>query len=534
MKKILSIVLAAALLLSLCSFASAEDWDAKSEAVWAEKWADVDTSEHVVINYMTTGDAPSAANAGAQDEMLAELNKILTEKVNAEINIVWISWTDYLANYNLRIAAMDGAIDLIGSSTDWLDAWPNAKRGGFLELGTDMLEKYAPVTYASVPQDHWDVCTYEGNIYFIPEDNYSQWTNHGFAYRMDWAKEAGLENGCQTWADLTTYVKYVKATYGDKLLALWDTDGTAYPASGYICSYAKWRSIDGLASGALWGGYLDDPYTINCLYLVETDKLVEYAKLMKEWDEIGVWPTDVLSNTGADNRDEFRKGKVALEQHHTQTWLSLVSPKADTNNTMYVDDPDADVGFYYWGKEAGYVTRDLVTHGVAAVSAASKNPERTLMVYDLLRNDKECYDLFNYGLAGRSYAIDENGMRYTPDTYSADKDGISTNWWWGRNDELEIPSAAMNWDAINKLYEEYEKIAVMYPYEAFVFDNTNVQSYINQCNEIYNTYMKYLCFGQYSETPEEKVAEFQEALKAAGVDEVTAELQAQIDATYKK
>jgi len=27
-----------------------------------------------------------------------------------------------------------------------------------------------------------------------------------------------LENGCQTWADLTTYLKYVKETYGDKLL----------------------------------------------------------------------------------------------------------------------------------------------------------------------------------------------------------------------------------------------------------------------------------------------------------------------------
>ena len=531
MKKFLSILLAAMMVFGLCGLAGAESPVAKAADTWAEKWADVDTSKHVVINYMTTGDAPST---GANAEMLAELNKILTDKVNAEINIVWISWTDYLANYNLRIASMDGSIDLIGSSTDWLDAWPNAKRGGFLELSPEMLEKYAPVTWASVPKEHWDVCTYEGDIYFIPEDNYSQWTNHGFIYRLDWAKEAGLENGCQTWADLTTYVKYVKATYGDKLIALWDTDGTAYPASGYICSFAKWRNIDGLASGALWGGYLDDPYTINCLYLVETDKLVEYAKLMKEWDEIGVWPTDVLSNTGADNRTEFRQGKTALEQHHTQTWTGIVSPKADPNNTMYQDDPDADVGFYYWGKEAGYVTRDLVTHGVAAVSAASENPERTLMVYDLLRNDADCYNLFNYGLKDRTYAIDENGMRYQPDTFDNDKDSISTNWWWGRNDDLEIPSAAMNWDAINALYDEYNAIAVMYPYEAFVFDNTNVQSYINQCNEIYNTYMKYICFGQYDKTPEEIVAEFQDALRSAGVDEVTAELQAQIDATYKK
>ena len=106
--------------------------------------------------------------------------------------------------------------------------------------------------------------------------------------------------------------------------------------------------------------------------------------------------------------------------------------------------------------------------------------------------------------------------------------------WWGRNDALEIPSSAMNWDAINALYDEYDQIAVMYPYEAFVFDNSMVQSYINQCNEIYNTYMKYICFGQYSGTAEEIVAEFQNALRAAGVDEVTAELQAQIDATYGK
>ena len=531
MKKLFALTMAAVMALSTMAFATPqEDYDAQSEAIWAETWADVDTSEHVVINYMTTGDAPTT---GANEEMLAALNEILTEKANAELNIVWISWTDYLANYNLRIASMDGSIDLIGSSTDWLDAWPNAKNGGFLELDEEMLAKYCPVTWQTVPQEHWDVCTYEGDIYFIPEDNYAQWTNHGFAYRLDWAHEAGIEGEIKNWDEMTTYVKYVKETYGDDLIAVWDTDGTAYVASGYICDTVKWRSIDGIANGAIYGGYLDDPYTINCLYLEETDKLVEFAKLMKEWDEIGVWPTDVLSNTGADNREEFRQGKVGLEQHHTQTWTGLVSPLSSTSNTMYIDDEDADVGFYYWGKQAGYVTRDLVTHGVAAVSAASKNPERTLMVYDLLRNDKECYDLFNYGLEGRSYALDEEGYRYTPDTYVAENDSISTNWWWGRNDNLEIRSALMEWDKIEALYAEYDAIEEMYPYEAFIFDNYEVEDYVKNCNETYSTYMKKICFGQYDETPEEMVAEFQQALRDAGVEEVIAELQAQIDATYK-
>ena len=210
MKKLLSLVLAVVMLLGVAAAAES------SADVWAEAWAGIDTSEHVVINYMTTGDAPTT---GANEEMLAEINALLTEKVNAEINIVWISWTDYLANYNLRIASMDGTIDLIGSSTDWLDAWPNAKRGGFLELSEEMLETYAPVTWASIPKEHWDVCTYNGTIYFIPEDNYSQWTNHGFAYRLDWAKEAGLENGVQTWEEMTEYLEYVKDEYGDDLIA---------------------------------------------------------------------------------------------------------------------------------------------------------------------------------------------------------------------------------------------------------------------------------------------------------------------------
>ena len=116
MKKFLCLLLACVMALGVMAYAEGISVD-NAEDVWAETWADVDTSNHVVINYMTTGDAPTT---GANAEMMAALNEILTEKVNAELNIVWISWTDYLANYNLRIASMDGSIDLIGSSTDSL------------------------------------------------------------------------------------------------------------------------------------------------------------------------------------------------------------------------------------------------------------------------------------------------------------------------------------------------------------------------------------------------------------------------------
>ena len=45
--------------------------------------------------------------------------------------------------------------------------------------------------------------------------------------------------------------------------------------------------------------------------------------------------------------------------------------------------------------------------------------------------------------------------------------------------------------------------------------------------------MKQIAFGKYSGTAEEIVAEYQAALEAAGINEVTEELQRQISAVYQ-
>ena len=125
-----------------------------------------------------------------------------------------------------------------------------------------MLKTYAPLTYAQVPAENWDKCKYNGEIYFLPEDHFTQWTNHGFMYRMDWAKEAGLENGVHSWEDLTTYFKSVKEKHPDVLP--WDSDGThnVQLVGGWMASHTDFISIDGICAGALYGGRTNDPYTL--------------------------------------------------------------------------------------------------------------------------------------------------------------------------------------------------------------------------------------------------------------------------------
>ncbi|MCD8074698.1 MAG: substrate-binding domain-containing protein [Lachnospiraceae bacterium] len=508
------------------TFALAEETD-----YWAN-WGDIDTSEHVVINYMTTGDKPTGEALDNLNAMLEQLNAILTEKVNAEIEIYYIEWTDYLSNYNLTLASMDGSVDLVGTASDWLDAWPNAKNGAFLELSEDMLSTYAPATYASVPAENWDMCKYNGEIYLMPEDNYAQWTNHGFAYRLDWAREAGLEDGVHSWEDMTTYFQYVTEAYPD--IQAWDSDGTNYATmvGGWISSKTNYVSIDGINSGAMWGGTKDDLYTVYSPYATETDLLVEFAEMMKSWDDMGVWVTDVLNNTDASNRDEFRVGLSAAEQHHTQTWTDLCSDTAA--NTIYEDDEDAEVGFFYFGEESQNIVALSITHGAMAVSAASANPERALMVYDLIRNDEECYRLFNYGIEGVSYEITDDGYKTTPEGYDSETQNINgmTNYWWGRNDDLEIKSAELNWDAIDELYAIYDEIKIEYPYGQFVANVDEISYMIDNISEIHTNYMKQIAYGKFTGTAEEIVAEYQAALASAGIDDVTAELQAQFDELY--
>ena len=477
------------------------------------------SNHHVIITYLTTGDKPKHSGTS---EMLEKLNERLTKLVNAELEIYYIPWNNYQTNYNLKLTEKDGSIDLIGTATDWLDAWKNAGLGNFMALSDDMIKTYAPKTWASVTPEHWNVCRLNGDIYFFPEDNYTQWTNHGFMYRTDWAKEAGL-NGVHSWEDLTKYLTYVKKT---KNVIPWDSNGAAstFHPEGYIQSKSDFIIADGITSTNMFGARKSNLKKFYSPFL-EGNELVEYAKLMRQWNVAGFWPSNVLTANagGRNNRDEFCEGKTAIEQHHSQTYYS------DVYNRLKENVPGASSDFFWFGEESHNIVYQTITHGAMAISAASKHPERALMVYDLLRNDKECYYLFNYGIEGVQYKINSQGYREKV----KGSHGISTNYWWGRNDDLELRNTGTAWDVFDKLNETYSKYKIDYPFSQIVWDLSNVSSEIDAVADIYGQYMGNICYGQ-NPNPEQYVAEFRRDLKQAGMDRIISEFQKQLDAFYSK
>ncbi|MBS4955862.1 ABC transporter substrate-binding protein [Clostridium sp.] len=523
-KRLVAMVLAASVVCALpgCSSGSSKSNGASSTQVKED--GTIDTSKFVTIKLIVLGNKPTN---GRIDAVLEKINEKLKEKINANLEMQYVEWADWQTQYNLLLASGDKSIDLITTATDWLDAWPNIKKGSFLPLTEEMLKTYTPQTYANVDADDWEQCSYNGDIYLIPENEYTQYTNHGVFYRGDWAEEFGI-------GEIDSFEKlgqYFQGVIDNKDGVIpWDVSGTAANgnalANGYINSTTENILIDGIPVGLstiFFGESKDDPYTVTSPY-VEGDTFLEFAKLMKSWADAGYWREDVLNYDG-DTRELFYSGQSGADQHHSQTFYGSVK------TTMDERQPGADAQMFPFSEPSKNLVKTSITHGAVAVAANSQNPERALMVYDLLRNDEEIYKLMNYGIEGTDYIITEDGKLGYPEGYDASTDALGSNFWIGRRDEFELDSIT-TYEGKQDMIDNYNSYAIDYPYGEFVVDTTNISSQISAMADICANYVPRIAFGKVDD-PEKEVAAFQSELKAAGYDEVLAEIQSQMDAIYK-
>ena len=475
----------------------------------------------VEITMLTLGNKPTN---GRLEAMLEKFNEKLVEKANAKLDLFYIEWADWQTQYNVQLLSGDDNVDLIATATDWLFGWENAQKGAFLPLSEEMLKAHAPKTWAQVEADgHWDLTKLEdGNIYFLPEDNYTQYTNHGFFYRGDWAREAGIENGEITkFEDFSKYFEWIKANKPD--IYPWDVPGTNEAAlTGYIQGHTDFQTLQQVTAGNFFPFHTTAaaPYTVTSWYM-EGDALIEAANLAKQWNDLGVWREDVLNFDG-DSREALYAGLTGTDQHHTQTYLTQIV------SNMNAKQPGSDPKFFYWGKENGNFFKDIYTHGAMAVSANSRNPEKALEVYDLIRNDKEMYMLFVYGIEGEDYIIREDGVLDRPEGWDMSTMDLATNYWWGRTDEFEPVRTT---DAPNKaeVIAELDAVAKDYPYSTLLINKPNIDSTTAAMAAVLAEYIPQLQYGKFDD-PAAAVAEMRQKLKDVGYEEARASIQADLDA----
>ncbi|WP_232549053.1 DUF3502 domain-containing protein [Propioniciclava soli] len=473
------------------------------------------------ITMLVLGNKPTN---GRLEAMLDELNGHLTEEANATLDLFYVEWADWQTQYNVQLLSGDSSIDLITTATDWLFAWENAKKGAFLPLSEEMLQANAPKTWEQVNADgDWELTKLDdGQIYFIPEDNFTQYTNHGFFYRGDWATEAGIPNGTITeFEQFTDYFRWVKENKPEAYP--WDVAGSIDAAlAGYMQGHTDFQTLQQVSAGNYYPYQTTaaDPYTVTSWYM-EGDALLEAAQLAKEWNDIGVWREDALNYDG-DTREAFYAGLSGADQHHTQTYLTGIVKRMEESQ------PGSDPKMFYWGQENGNVFKDIKTHGAMAVSANSAHPEKALQVYDILRNDEEAYRLINFGIEGTDYVITDDGKLGYPEGYDPSTDALGANFWAGRMDEFEFDKTS---DADNKweVFAELDAVAKEYPYSTLIVNKDAIDPTLAAMGGVLAEYIPQLQYGKFSD-PAAAIAEMRQKLNDAGYEAARESIQADMDA----
>lgn len=517
MKKLLSLVLAGVMLLSLCpSFALAE----------------ADTSKFVEINLLSPGNPPDDMTflLHVQDTW----NEYLKEKLNCSVIIDFLTWNDWETNYNLKLVSGDG-LDIVDAGT-WLDLWTNCKAGAYMDL-SELLPVYAPNIYARLSEEEWEALKYDGQLLYIPQLWFSQWTDQGYAYRADWAEEVGITEPIASFAQLDEYLTRVQAAAGTGTIpadirAFYTHNNRAENFYTYVTANTREMYLDLSTGFTFILSYNPETNTVSSP-IFNDDVMYGFASMMKKWYDSKIYNTDVLNCTD-DVEALFIAGKTALYGAHTESYT-----KGFTHNCYDQWEEDgnttARVAYFSPCDQSGNLFTINPANDCIALSYQCSNPERALMFLDLYYSDPYLYRLMQYGIENENYLLDENGVRQEiPEEELEEGKDITffTNMWGCRISEYDYPSA--NWDPqIEEINQHKLDIARLYPLAAFSFDSSDVSGEYAAVCEVVDQYMPLITYG-IIDNVEETVQQFRSALQAAGIDDLIESVQEQVDASLEK
>ncbi|WP_059050149.1 DUF3502 domain-containing protein [Paenibacillus senegalimassiliensis] len=467
----------------------------------------VDISQEATLKLLMIGSKPTD-----YDEVFGELNRLLKEKMNATVETEFLDWADWTQKYPLKFAANED-FD-IAYTANWAFYNDQVLKGGFLELTDEMLQQYAPKTWEALPEAAWEQAKVNGKLYMVPNNN-QEVTDKVVLVREDLRKKYNLDpvNSPETYA---AYLKAIAA--GEKGISPFG----AKPADGW-----KWHELDQilLEQQNEWNlvdynfplGYkLDDPSgkVFNVYDTPEFTQLIEYYKDLADQ---GAWSKNIVSNKN-DVYQDIKAGKISSYAQNLGTISSNVGEIRRDKPEMEVNVADLTPD----KKKIGAIS----TQNGMSIHAISKQPERSLMLIDLLQNDKEIHDLTMYGIAGKHYEpVGDDKYNPGPSYANYNLSGFSV---WGWNSLLNRTDASYPEEG-TKMLEEWQSKVHHFPLESFVFDDTKVKNEVANVGNVMLRYAIPLEYGLIKDL-EKGQADLIKQLQAAGLDVIQQELQSQIDA----
>jgi len=457
----------------------------------------LDLSEEVEIILYLVSDRPAK-----QDEIDANFNALIKEKLNCTLKTNWIGWAEYANKYPLLFSSGE-KFDMAETGT-WLNFSSLAQKGAFMALD-ELWPTYAPINFSKQSEVAKQQATVDGHYYTVPT-LLSTYNARGILYRTDILEGTDWDGKLETMSDYEVYLSYVKE-YAPEYEST-DIYQSGSMLDDLFMYERKMHPIKGSTNDFLWIDPFEESPQLFTYY--EYEHTPEFLEMMTRWNENGYFTKSALSDTDS---QKFQNGKAAS-----------LAQNIDAYENQYILNPDRGIGFANMVTD---ISKKAFTQDAMVVSNTSQNPERALALYDLLTSDEETFRTYYYGIEGTSYEVIDNQVKVL------DTDNYALSSFWAiRTDDLYLSAYGSPADLIGIKEGFNQYIAEVngegsQKYRGFVFSTESIETEYAACQNVHQQYWWPLELG-YTDAVS-GLAEYQSKMDAAGVEKVRAEIQRQLD-----
>lgn len=485
---------------------AAESSEAGSEApvdYAAQAIAERTETEHLVVSWFTWVGATEGISRIAE-----KMNELTIPALNIEVEM---NVTDFASRSQALTLAFSGGeqIDLMYSLGLGLS---NAAQNDYLvdlemadENGGSLIETYGQGIIDAMGWDNINTSRIDGVLYGTP-------TQHDLAQGRNalMIRRSALQ-AAEAYMDLKPdYDTNIWKVNGQEdivtiIKALHDAEPnvTAYQPSPM--ANTNWTAIDNLG-GNLFGVLMDYGQSTEVVNYFETQEYRDFVDMMVELNRYGCISPDALTDTTSDQA-AFQAGTI--NSFFTSGKPDIV-PVNDPDLIVAQGGPDVttstQIGGFCW--TIGYTTVD---------------PVAAMQYLNFMYESPEWNNLFMWGEEGIDYTLNDEGLVVKND----DSDfGHAMQWLCPAEfiAYVQEGNPADLWEQ----YRDFNEGAIVSRASGFTFNMTNVATQFTAVTNVYNQYQKAIEFG-FSD-PDTAIAEMNEAMKKAGLQDIIDEKQAQLDA----
>ncbi len=440
------------------------------------------------------------ANPDADEVQKVEnaVNDYIKDKINVEISLTDIGSSEYPDKANLALANKE--INML-----WTAYWLPSIGTNDLYLQkavynlTDLIS--GTPLFSSMPEWVWESAAYEGNTYFV-----SCYKEGGagidLMFRKDLVDQYNWDiTSIQQLKDLEPMLEDAKNA-GIKYPFLMQKTGLFWRF--YVDKY------DSILSDSLLGV---DQETNTITALPWTTEYQEFSTLMCEWGEKGYVSEDEITKVTNDSTASGQDWAVSF-------WVNV--PNNAEASARYGQDIALVQVTENWSSS------NIMIGSCYCVTSYSSEDEAKACVdfLQLLYTDSQLADLWTYGIEGTDYIRNENNtISKTGDLYNHSA--------WESGSVLNISLEESEPENKIELYEQFNQNIKPSVALGFRFDKSNVEAQYSACLNLFEQYGYILeCGGYPAKDVDAVLKEYQEALNAAGFQDILAEADKQYE-TWK-